>query len=68
MLRIVRADGSLKPHAKVIQEFAATKPQVKPMPAYAKFNLDPEEFYKKPLLFLLDYFQQYLKGLEENNL
>src|ERR1041384_775457 len=46
---LVRPDGSLKPHAKVIQEFAATGPQIKPIPDYAKFEVDPEEFYKGPV-------------------
>ena len=47
-LGLVRPDGSLKPHAKVIQEFAKTKPQVKPIPDYAKFKVNPDEFYEEP--------------------
>jgi hypothetical protein len=65
---LVRADGSLKPHAKVIKEFAATKPEVKSMPDFAKFNIDPEQYYKEPLPSILDSFQQYLEGLEKINL
>lgn len=61
---LVRPDGSLKPQAKVIREFAATNPQVKPIPDYAKFELDPEEFYKGPIRFLLDFYAQYLKGAD----
>jgi len=61
---LVRPDGSLKPHAKVIQEFAATRPQVKPIPGYAKFEVDPDEFYKNTLPFLLDFYRQYLQGVE----
>ena len=61
---LVRPDGSLKPHAKVIQEFAKSKPQVKPIPDYAKISIDPDEFYKEPLGYLVDLYQQYLKGLE----
>jgi len=61
---LVRPDGSLKPHAKVIQEFAATKPQVKPIPDYAKFEINADEFYENPVPHLLDSYQQYLKGLE----
>jgi endo-1,4-beta-mannosidase len=61
---LVRSDGSLKPHAKVFQEFAATTPQVKPIPDYAKFELDPDEFYKNPQPQLLDFYTQYLKGVE----
>jgi endo-1,4-beta-mannosidase len=61
---LVRPDGSLKPHARVIQEFAATKPQVKPIPDYAKFKVDPDKFYENPVPFLLDFYTQYLKGVE----
>ena len=61
---LVRADGSLKPHAKVIQEFAKTQPKVKPIPEYAKLRVDPDEFYKEPLGYLVDLYQQYLKGVE----
>lgn len=61
---LVRPDGSLKPHAKVMQEFAAANPQVKPMPDYAKFQIDPQEFYKNPQPYLLEYYQQYLEGVE----
>ena len=60
---LVRPDGSLKPHARVIQEFAATKPQVKPIPDYATFKVDADEFYANPLPFLLDFYAQYLKGI-----
>lgn len=61
---LVRPDGSLKPHAKVIQEFAKTKPQVKPIPAYAKFEIDADEYYKEPLGHLVDLYKQYLEGME----
>jgi hypothetical protein len=48
----------------VIQEIADTKPQVKPIPGYAKFEVNPDEFYKNPMPFLLDFYAQYLKGVE----
>ncbi len=64
---LVRPDGSLKPHAQVIKEFAATRPQVKPIPDYAKFEVDPAEFYKNPLPFLLDFYRQYLQGVDVVN-
>lgn len=60
---LVRPDGSLKPHAKVFQEFAATKPVVKPIPNYAKFEVDPDKFYDEPVSHLLDFYTQYLKGV-----
>lgn len=61
---LVRPDGSLKPHAKVIREFAATNPQVQPIPDYAKFEVDPEEFYRNPVPHLLDFYARYLKGAD----
>jgi len=60
---LVRPDGSLKPHAKVIQEFAKTNPQVKPIPEYARLNVSPDEFYKEPLGYLVDLYSQYLEDL-----
>jgi endo-1,4-beta-mannosidase len=62
---LVRPDGSLKPHAKVIQEFAKTKPQVKPMPDYAKVIINADEFYKEPLGYLVDLYKTYLDGLKK---
>jgi endo-1,4-beta-mannosidase len=61
---LVRPDGSLKPHAKVIQEFAKTNPQVKPIPDYAKVTVDADEFYKEPLGHLVDLYKKYLEGVE----
>ncbi len=61
---LVRPDGSLKPHAKVIQEFAKSNPQVKPMPEYAKLNVNADEFYADPLPHLVDLYKQYLEGVE----
>jgi endo-1,4-beta-mannosidase len=61
---LVRPDGSLKPHARVIQEFAKSRPQVKSIPDYAKFKVDADEFYADPTPFLLDFYTQYLKGIE----
>jgi endo-1,4-beta-mannosidase len=63
---MVRPDGSLKPHAKVIQEFAKTNPQVKPIPDYAKITINADEFYKEPMGYLVDLYQAYLHGVEGN--
>ena len=62
---LVRPDGSLKPHAKVIQEFAKTNPQVKPIPDYAKIAVNADEFYKEPLGYLVDLYQEYLEALKK---
>ena len=61
---LVRPDGSLKPHAKVIQEFAKTNPQVKPIPEYARFDIDPEKYYEDTLWHLADLYPKYLEGME----
>jgi endo-1,4-beta-mannosidase len=60
---LVRPDGTLKPHAKVIQEFAKSKPQVKPIPDYAKLIVNADEFYADPLSHLVDLYKQYLDGV-----
>jgi endo-1,4-beta-mannosidase len=60
---LVRPDGSLKPHAKVIQEFAKTNPQVQPIPEYAKLKVDADAFYKEPLGHLVELYSEYLEGL-----
>jgi len=62
---LVRPDGSLKPHAKVIQEFAKTKPQVKPIPDYAKLTIDPEDYYNDPEGHLVNLYQKYLSDMEK---
>lgn len=65
---MVRPDGSLKPHAKVMRDFAATKPQVKPLPEYAKMSVDPDAFYGNPGKHeeeLTRLYGQYLKGMEK---
>ncbi len=61
---LVRPDGSPKPHAKVIRDFALTDPQVKPIPEYAKLEFDPDKFYKNPIPFLLDASTKYLQGID----
>jgi endo-1,4-beta-mannosidase len=62
---LVRPDGSLKPHAKVIQDFAKTNPQVKPMPEYARLKVDPDKFYAEPLSHLSALYEEYVKGVEK---
>ena len=61
---LVRPDGSLKPHARVIQEFARTNPQVKPIPRYANLTIEPDEFYADPLPHLVELYKQYVEGVE----
>jgi endo-1,4-beta-mannosidase len=62
---LVRPDGTLKPHAKVLQDFAKTNPQVKPMPAYARLTVDPDAFYAEPLPHLANLYEQYVAGVDK---
>jgi len=46
---LVRPDGSLKPHAEVIRDFAATGPMVLDSPARTvELDVTPDEFYRDP--------------------
>jgi endo-1,4-beta-mannosidase len=47
---LVRPDGSIKPHAEIIKQFAATHPMVKPIPDFARFpGLTGEAYYSSNL-------------------
>lgn len=64
---LVRPDGSLKPHAKVIQQFAATRPTVKPQPDYARLQISTEEFYRsRPAELLPALYTKYLADKEKS--
>jgi endo-1,4-beta-mannosidase len=58
---LVRVDGTLKPHAEVIRKFAMQQPTVKPIPEWARFNLDPDEYYKDPEAAIRILYQNFLK-------
>lgn len=61
---LVRSDGSLKPHAQVIKRFAATNPQAKPIPEYARVKVDANNYYAEPSANLSSLYDQYLKKME----
>lgn len=60
---LLRPDGSLKPHAEVIRQFAATRPTVKPIPEYAQFpGLNVDQYYEARQYEALEtLFQEYLR-------
>jgi len=60
---LVRPDGSLKPHAQVLKEFAASQPQVQPIPDYARLQVSPEAYYRDPIGHVMQLYTQYLEGL-----
>lgn len=45
---LVRPDGTLKPHAQVIKDFAATKPMIRPAARKVELDITPEEYYSAP--------------------
>ena len=57
-----RPDGSLKPHAHVVREFAATQPRVRTT-GYRTVDLDvsPEEYYRAPAQHFQRLYGQYLE-------
>ena len=64
---LVRPDGSLKPHARVIKDFAATHPMVKPIPDYARLAVNADKFYADPKRHLVDLYTSYMKNVETLN-
>jgi endo-1,4-beta-mannosidase len=56
---LVRPDGSLKPHAQVIKDFAATQPTVQP--AKRTVSIDPDEFYSDPIEHTRRLYYEYLR-------
>lgn len=59
---LVRPDGSLKPHALVLRDFAATHPTV--IPAAKKLTLPypPAEYYQNTLEKLMNLYDQWRNG------
>jgi endo-1,4-beta-mannosidase len=57
---LVRPDGTLKPHAAVIQRFAASQPVVKPALRRVSLDIAPEEYYLDPLHHARRAYQNYL--------
>lgn len=57
---LVRPNGTLKPHAEVLRQFAATQPQVLAEPTRtAGLDVTPEVFYQDPLGHTQRLFRQY---------
>lgn len=63
---LLRPDGSLKPHAQVLKDFAATRPAVLPVPEWAMIAITPGEFYRdNPAALLPSLYKQYLSAKEK---
>jgi endo-1,4-beta-mannosidase len=57
---LVRPDGSLKPHAAVIQRFAATQPSVQPAQRQLSLDISPDVYYQEPLTHAKRLYQTFL--------
>lgn len=58
---LVRTDGSLKPHAEVLEKFAATRPTIQPIPEWARLDLNAETFYENPLENLKRAYEKFVE-------
>lgn len=56
---LVRPDGSLKPHAKVISDFAATQPMVIDAKKTINLTYSGSEYYKNTALKLLNLYRSW---------
>jgi endo-1,4-beta-mannosidase len=56
---LVRPDGSLKLHAEVLRQFAATKPQVVRPAAVTLDPIDPDEYYRDPMGMLVAKYANF---------
>jgi endo-1,4-beta-mannosidase len=57
---LVRPDGSVKPHAESIKDFAATKPVVRPAERTVDLDITPDEYYSEPALHARRLYGEYL--------
>lgn len=56
---LIRPDGSLKPHAKVIRDFALTKPIVKEATRKVHLPFQATEYYDNALANIQDLYEQW---------
>ncbi|HXV44433.1 MAG TPA: glycoside hydrolase family 2 TIM barrel-domain containing protein [Anaerolineae bacterium] len=63
---LVRPDGSLKPHAAVIQRFAATQPRVQPAQRQVALDISPDVYYQAPLAHAKRLYRTFLGQAESS--
>lgn len=56
----VRPDGSLKPHAQVLKDFAATLPIVQPPKRQLALDVSADEYYQSPIEHILRLYPKFL--------
>jgi endo-1,4-beta-mannosidase len=61
---LVRPDGSVKPHALAMQQFAATSPKVQPPRYTIDLVISPEDYYQNPVNYVKRLYQTYVNQLQ----
>lgn len=59
---LVRPDGTVKPHARAMQRFAATNPVVRPAERRVTLGVSPDVYYQNPIGHMVELYQAYLNG------
>lgn len=57
---LVRPDGTLKPHAQVVRDFAQTHPTIQPAQRVVTLDITPEEYYRAPAEHAARLYDRYL--------
>lgn len=58
---LVRPDGSLKPHAEVVEAFAASAPRVRAVDHGALLDVTPDEYYRAPADHAVRLYRDHLQ-------
>jgi endo-1,4-beta-mannosidase len=56
---LVRSDGSLKPHASVLREFASLRPTIREPSSRARIAADPDRYYGDPAGLLPGLYRRF---------
>jgi endo-1,4-beta-mannosidase len=57
---LVRPDGTLKPHAQVLHDFAQTRPTVQEASRVVTLDISPDEYYRAPIQHAARLYEGYL--------
>ena len=59
---LIRPDGSIKPHAKIMRDFAATQPIVKAASRTVELPMSPDEFYRDPARNTVKLYRRFIEA------
>ena len=59
---LVRPDGSLKPHAQVLKQFAATNPVIKEATRKITLDAPADEYYEDPIKHAWTAYQKFIRS------